>query len=93
MFFYHRYCPDNNYIYNMAVDSDASADSTTTNINKEHYASYKVLRTYGVSISQYIADNILVNATFARIYGKHALYDFKNNIIGYNFCFSAKYNF
>jgi len=93
MFFYHRYCPDNNYIYNMAVDADASADSTTTTINKEHYASYKVLRTYGVSISQYIADSFLLNAIFARIYGKHALYDFKNNIIGYNFCFSAKYNF
>lgn len=90
MLFYHRFCPDNNYIYNKAVTTDASYG---TEINKLYYAAYKVFRTYGVNVTHYITDDFVISTNFVRIFGKHALYDFKNNIVGYSFGLNMKYCF
>ena len=92
MLFYHRYCPDNNYIFNMAVDADASADSENKTINKDYYARYRTYRTYGISVTQYIAHNFMINASLTRIFIAHSLYT-QLNSMGISASLSAKYSF
>lgn len=92
MLFYHRYCPDNNYIFNMAVNADASSDSKTNTIWKDYYAKYKTYRTYGISTSQFLAHNFVLNANLTRIFIAHCLYG-KRASSGIFLSLSAKYNF
>ena len=92
MLFFHRHCPDNNYIYNMAVHTDASASSATTTINKDYYARYKTYRTYGISITQFITQNFLLKADFSNTYIVHYFYT-KENERNLYFSLTAKYSF
>ena len=92
MLFFHRYCPDNNYIYNKAVNADASASSTTTTVYKDYYGRYKTYRTYGISATQYITKSLLLNATVTRLFIAHPLYT-KENTMEYSLSLDVKYNF
>ena len=87
MLFVHRFCPDNNYIYNMAVHSVADDELYT------HYAQFKTYRAYGIDITQYIARNILLQANISRMFIAHPYYDDDNNFGSNYFSLCAKYNF
>lgn len=92
MLFFHRYCPDNNYIYNMAVRADASYGSATSTVNKDYYARYKTIRAYGISATQYITKHFIINASLTRIFMVHSQYD-SQNIAGLNASLIIKYIF
>ena len=92
MLYLHRFNPDNNFIYNKAVNTDASFDSKVSTVNKDYYGRFKTYRAYGISFSQYITQNFIINLSASRIFMARKLYD-TNNLIVYNISVLAKYNF
>ncbi|MBB5225251.1 hypothetical protein DYE50_04725 [Treponema ruminis] len=92
MLFYHRYCPDNNYIYNKAVDTDASSDSKTSTVNKDYYGRFKVFRSYGINLTQYVTKSLFINTSLTRVFMARQLYN-TSNVAGFSVCISTKYNF
>ena len=87
MLFFHRYCPDNNYLYNkMAVSN--------LDYYKNYHNSFLTYRTYGISATRYITNNLILNLSFIRACVVHKLYERENSTFTNNsFSFSAKYNF
>ncbi|MBR1536528.1 MAG: hypothetical protein IJ630_06290 [Treponema sp.] len=88
MLFFHRFCPDNNYIYNMAVNADASYGST---INKDYYAVYKTVRSYGISVTQFFSSSFFINANLTRSFTGHKVYTQASDA-GFHFGLTVKYN-
>ena len=89
MIFCHRYCPDNNYIYNMAVYRDASS---RTNTGKKFYAQYKTFRSYGIAVTHFFGSNFIFNCELITYDLIHRYYD-GTDCFGINFSLRLKYNF
>lgn len=95
MGFYHRSCPDNNYIYNMAVSTDASYPSKTS---KDYYAQYRTYNAWGLQWAHFVTKNLKIEAEYVYMFLASWLYGSElkngsNSQIGYRFSLAGKYNF
>ena len=86
MLFLHRFCPDNNYIYNMAVHSVADDELYT------HYALYRTYLAYGIDMAQYIGKNLLLDVNLSKVDTRHFYYSARG-LNGYHISLNAKYFF
>ena len=93
--FFHRHCPDNNYIYNMAVDTDASHDSKTSTVNKDYYGIFKTYKTIGCEINYFVTKNFDFTANFNISFINFPDYNRYDNsgILNYKGSLLAKYTF
>lgn len=91
--FYHRYCPNNNYIYNMAVDTDASSDSSSNTICQDYYAAYETYNGAGGKILYYFTPDF--QAGLEIDYTTISCYNYQKRVLKPNFYISieGKYSF
>lgn len=92
LLFFHRFCPDNNYIYNKSI---GSSDTYGTETYTNYWARYETYKTYGVEAAFFIKKNFYVSTSVTRLFIPNFLYDYSKskNISGFNFKFTGKYNF
>lgn len=53
--FIHRWCPDNNYIYNMSVNTSANIEDE---LYIKHYAAFKTYFTLGINFDYFVTDSL-----------------------------------
>ena len=91
MLFFHRYCPDNNWIYSKAVN--ASSNNADSEIGRYWYSDFETFFVFGVDTSFYITNNCYLTAEFDYI----NIYNFNYYINTQKNTFSIhvamKYNF
>ncbi len=83
-FFYQRFCPDNNYIYNKAINA------TADDVHDEYFIKNKAYRTYGFEVSHYITHTFCIMGNFTRILIHRPLYN-DRNIYCYAFKIAGKF--
>lgn len=86
--FVHRFCPDMNYIFNMAVNNSA------TNHNLEHLqGNYETYITFGTVNNFFIQNSLLLQCEYNLVFIDH--YSYKKNTYKINnrFSIKIKYNF
>lgn len=89
--FFHRHCPDNNYIYNMTV---GKAIDSSSEEYKQYYAVFKTYRTIGGEVCFYITKNINILSSFAVMYINHPNYNkTETGLINCNGNLTLKYAF
>lgn len=88
--FFQRECPDNNYIYNMAVRADASYPSSTW---EKYYAKYETNSNFGLSWLQFWTPCFYTQLGFVVQYTHNLMYDGNKNRANVHVEFSCKYNF
>lgn len=88
--FFHRYCPNNNYIYSKAVYNSAKKDQS--NINEKWYDRYESYFVYGINLLYYLNNNFIIDFgfSFLNIYCIHYQ---KTGDYSFNFALRLKYNF
>ena len=87
--YFHRYCPNNNYIYNMAVENVASY------VNEDYYANYNTFMVLGFTSQYFLFKNFSLSAKFAYVHESSVNYqkDNSNNINSFQIGFTAEYKF
>ena len=85
--FVHRFCPDMNYIYNMAVGSGVTED-----IRDNKHSRYRTFFTIGIQNNIFITDSILINFEYDFVYGRHFLFKDNSDIVNNRFSLNIKYN-
>ena len=83
-----RFCPNNNYIYNKAVNADASKPSA---IWEQYWANFEANLTFGLYADYYILDSLRVGGSATFI--KHGNYMYKrgNDFNSFSFTLEAEY--
>ena len=87
MLFFHRFCPDNNYILNKAVNEKAAA------VTKDYWEHYESYITWGIESSFFIFKPLCITGSIAytRIYYRNYIQN--NKMYGVECALKAKYNF
>ena len=88
--FFHRYCPNINYVHNKAVNADASKPSE---IWENYYASYETYITLGIKTEYFVTDSLLLSGGGNLIFQVNRMYQKKDNHVMFSFMFDVKYNF
>ena len=88
--FFHRYCPNINYVHNKAVNADASKPSE---IWENYYASYETYITLGIKTEYFVTDSLLLSGGGDLIFQVNRMYQKKDNHVMFSFMFNVKYNF
>ncbi|ERF60177.1 capsule assembly protein Wzi domain protein [Treponema socranskii subsp. socranskii VPI DR56BR1116 = ATCC 35536] len=91
MVFFHRYCPDINYILNKAVYKSAKPGDST--IKKDYWANYEAYLTWGAETSFFFFKSLCLTGTIGYTYISNRNYIRKNYVYGFEFSLRAKYNF
>ena len=91
MLFYHRFAPDNNYIYNMTIGKALDSHSDEY---KKYYANFEANRVMGVECNYFVTQNFDVTLAFFSDSINYRNYDM-NNIFTRNFIgrIILEYNF
>ena len=89
-FFVHRYCPNNNYVYNMAVPADASKPST---IWKNYWANFEAYLAMGTESSFYITKDLNIDLGVTFIHIANYMYNKEAKLNSISFTFETKYFF
>lgn len=85
--YFHRYCPDINYIYNKAVGAVASS------INEDYYANYETYFVLGANSQYFVLPNLSLQANLAYIYIWNRNYIRKSSLKSFQFGLDMKYTF
>ena len=88
--FFHRYCPNINFIYNKAVYANASAGSA---IWDEFYSIYETYFAVGLKSEYFVTDSLLLSGGGDLIVQIHKMYQRDNNNVMFSLNFGLKYNF
>lgn len=90
--FFHRHCPDNNYIYCMTVGKAVAYKSDVFN---RYYGSFKTYRVIGGEFSYFITKSMLINSSLAVMFINFPQYnsDDVKGQMSYHGNFTLKYNF
>ena len=91
MISFHRHCPDNNYIYNKAVDTIANSNSQ---FYYDNYANFKTYLTYSLETNYFVTKSLNLMGEFS--YSKICKFNYnnyKNDINSFRIVFSCKYSF
>lgn len=94
--YFHRYCPDINYIYNMAVNNDASYEASQNGTNSiwyDYYANYETYFALGVNSRYFVLPNLSLQANLAYIYILNRNYVRNLTVNSFQFGLELKYNF
>ena len=70
--YFHRHCPDNNYIYSMTV---GSADKYGSELCSTHYGCFKTYKTVGAACSYCVMQNLKLDFSFSVIYINYPSYN------------------
>ncbi len=89
--FFHRHCPDNNYIYNMTVGKAINNKSPEF---EHYYGIFKTYRSIGAELNYFITQNLNITGNLAIMFINFPKYD-KNEIgnINCHGTLTIKYNF
>ena len=87
--FFHRYCPNNNYVYSQAVYS--TADKKNSDLNKNWYDRFETYFVYGGNITFYI-NNLFIDFGFSYL-NLYCLQYKKTGGNSLNFTLQLKYQF
>lgn len=88
--FYHRYSPNNNYIYSKAVYDTASTEKS--DLNKNWYDRYETYIVIGGDLSYFVQKSLMLDIAFYYV-NVYCMNYQKTGTHSYNFQFSMKYNF
>ncbi len=91
--YFHRYCPDINYIYNKAVNADASTTATTNTIGEDYYANYETYFVFGANSQYFVLPNLSLQANLAYIYIWNKNYVRYSALKSFQFGLEVKYTF
>lgn len=86
-FIFHRYCPDNNYIYSKSVNTAVNEE-----LKERWFDIYETFYVIGGELSYYITNNFLTYVSFSVIDGFCLNYE-KNGIYSFNIKIQLKYSF
>lgn len=59
--FFHRYCPNNNSVYSMGVNTIGGRD---TEVYEKWYAVFETYRNYGIEIEYFLRKDFILNASY-----------------------------
>ena len=92
MLFFHRHCPDNNYIYNMSV---GKAIDSKSDEYRDHYGRFHTYFTIGGEVNFFVLNNLDITALFAYVPTNFPTYsnDKIRDILNYTGQLTVKYNF
>lgn len=91
--YFHRFCPDNNFIYNKAVYADGSKWSGN-DINKQWYAVFKTFCTVGLKQSIFVTNSLCLDSAFCYSLTFYPEWDVNNRVMQhFRLELSGKYNF
>lgn len=89
-FIFQRYCPDNNYVYSMAVNQ--SANYGNSELNKNWYANYETHFLYGVTFGYNLSNVVFIEGEMGYNKVHNYMYEYEstyNNFYG-NVSFKMK---
>ncbi len=87
-FFVHRFCPNNNYIYNKAVYTNASKPSS---VWEQYWANFETHLAIGISSNFYITKDFNLDVGFTYINITNYMYDRTTKINSISLSFQATY--
>lgn len=96
LIYFHRFCPNNNYIYNMAVYNDASSDASKkgkNSISADYYANYETYFVFGANSQYFVLPNLSLQVNLAYIYIWNRNYIRNSNLKSFQFGLEMKYTF
>jgi len=90
LIFFHRWQPDNNYIYSKAINASAAGGA----LNETWIRSWKTNLTWGISTDYFLTENLLSSLSLYSIALLNPLYYTDKNGLqrNFRFSFSLKYN-
>ena len=89
-FFIHRFCPNNNYVYNMAVTTNASKPSSIWEI---YWANFEAYISFGTDSTFYISKDFSIDLGISIIHIANNMYNRGIRTNSISFTFNTKYNF
>ena len=88
-FFIHRYCPNNNYIFNKAVYDTAKVYP----LGEGYWSDYETYLIFGLQSDNFIKSNLDISCGIDLILQRYNMYIWYNNNIQFSFNLGAKYIF
>ena len=79
--FFNRYCPNNNYTYNKAVNNSANSDDSE--LNKNWYANFPTYLVFGTKSGFSINNTFYIEPELCLIYAHNSLYKYNNNEVSF----------
>ncbi|MCI6808727.1 MAG: capsule assembly Wzi family protein [Spirochaetia bacterium] len=79
--FFNRYCPNNNYTYNKAVNNSANSDDSE--LNKNWYANFPTYLVFGTKSGFSINNTFYIEPELCLIYAHNRLYKYNNNEVSF----------
>jgi hypothetical protein len=86
LLYVHRYCPDNNYIYNKAVNDTASGSNSYWDI-------YKTVIGIGINTCYFVTESLQTTGGVNFSYIRYNLYAANTDVYNFHFTLGVKYNF
>lgn len=96
LIYFHRFCPNNNYIYNMAVYNDASSDASEkgkNSISADYYGNYETYFVFGANSQYFVLPNLALKVNLAYIYIWNRNYIRNSSLKSFQFGLEMKYTF
>ncbi len=90
-FMFHRFCPDNNYIYNKAVYEKANGESGAT--FKDYYGKFETYRSYGLCGTYFLTDSFALDLNLNLVHVHNYRYRSNNTVYNFHGNLTMKYNF
>ncbi|MBD5427625.1 MAG: capsule assembly Wzi family protein [Treponema sp.] len=94
MLFFHRHCPDNNYIYNIGVDTSIN-DWTGQNLRRHpKWGKFKTYQTIGISCTHFLLSSLQIYGELDTVWTATPYYDDSDSdYMNIRVCLGVKYNF
>lgn len=87
--FFHRYCPNNNSIYSLNVNTTAPGD--TSEFYNKWYANFETYLCFGLEVLYYVTPSFYLNPEITYVKCSHKNY-FKETLNNFYFKLNIKYN-